>query len=286
MLLTRIRLLTSLPLAKLDRLALKRNLDESAAGHRDQSGPRALAEFVGTALLLAVVVGSGTMGERLAAGNDGIAAARQQRCDRLRPLRPDPRVRAGFGSALQSLGQRCSRGRRGSDDDRAPLRRDRDASPLSPACARSRDVRPCLFWAPSVNTRSGLGHGWPKALQHWAVLTIIGARRFGIVAVAAAVAAYICGAYWFTASTSFANPVVTLARAFTPTFTGISPESRCCVRGRSVPRGPGRVCNGSVIEAHEGKSGLIAIWRIASACGPVADGESRRTICQKAALLS
>ena len=44
-----------------------------------------------------------------------------------------------------------------------------------------------------------------------------------MVGVAGAVALYICGAYWFTASTSFANPVVTLARAFTPTFPGIAP---------------------------------------------------------------
>jgi len=56
------------------------------------------------------------------------------------------------------------------------------------------------------------------------VITIVGSRRHGIVVVAAAVAVYICGAYWFTASTSFANPAVTLARSLSDTFAGIAPS--------------------------------------------------------------
>ena len=75
MLLTRIRLFTSLPLAKLDRLPLEEEASTtSAARRREQiSAAPLFAEFVGTALLLAVVVGSGTMGERLAGGSDGMA---------------------------------------------------------------------------------------------------------------------------------------------------------------------------------------------------------------------
>jgi glycerol uptake facilitator-like aquaporin len=55
------------------------------------------------------------------------------------------------------------------------------------------------------------------------VLTIFAVRRQGARVVAAAVALYIAAAYWFTASTSFANPAVTVARALTPTFSGIRP---------------------------------------------------------------
>jgi glycerol uptake facilitator-like aquaporin len=55
------------------------------------------------------------------------------------------------------------------------------------------------------------------------VLTIAGTAQRSREAVAGAVALYITSAYWFTASTSFANPAVTIARAFTPTFAGIDP---------------------------------------------------------------
>jgi len=56
------------------------------------------------------------------------------------------------------------------------------------------------------------------------LLTIFGCDRHGEGRVAPAVGLYIGAAYWFTASTSFANPAVTLARAFTPTFSGIQPQ--------------------------------------------------------------
>ncbi|MBI1329003.1 MAG: aquaporin family protein [Alphaproteobacteria bacterium] len=55
------------------------------------------------------------------------------------------------------------------------------------------------------------------------LLTIYGMARHGLLATAAAVGLYITAAYWFTASTSFANPAVTVARAFTATFSGIAP---------------------------------------------------------------
>jgi len=55
--------------------------------------------------------------------------------------------------------------------------------------------------------------------------TIIGGIRFAPLGVPLLVGLYITGAYWFTASTSFANPAVTLARAFTDSFAGIAPQS-------------------------------------------------------------
>ncbi len=56
------------------------------------------------------------------------------------------------------------------------------------------------------------------------LMVILGVRQFSIFAVAPAVGLYISAGYWFTSSTSFANPAVTIARAFTDTFTGIDPE--------------------------------------------------------------
>ena len=56
------------------------------------------------------------------------------------------------------------------------------------------------------------------------IITILGVRRLSTVAIGPAVGLYISAGYWFTSSTSFANPVVTLSRGFTDTFTGISPE--------------------------------------------------------------
>ena len=57
------------------------------------------------------------------------------------------------------------------------------------------------------------------------LLTILGVRRLSLLAVAPAVGLYISAGYWFTSSTSFANPAVTFARGFSNTFAGISPES-------------------------------------------------------------
>ncbi|MBK49416.1 MAG: hypothetical protein CL768_00035 [Chloroflexi bacterium] len=56
------------------------------------------------------------------------------------------------------------------------------------------------------------------------IITILGVRRLSNIIIAPAVGLYISAGYWFTSSTSFANPVVTLSRGFTDTFTGISPE--------------------------------------------------------------
>jgi len=56
------------------------------------------------------------------------------------------------------------------------------------------------------------------------VITILGVRKLSIVAVAPAVGLYISAGYWFSSSTSFANPAITVARGFSDTFTGISPE--------------------------------------------------------------
>jgi glycerol uptake facilitator-like aquaporin len=78
--------------------------------------------------------------------------------------------------------------------------------------------------AAGVNIRTGPAQWLSEAVACFGlVLTILALRKRAVEAVAAAVALYIIAAYWFTASTSFANPAVTLARALTPSFAGIRP---------------------------------------------------------------
>ena len=79
-------------------------------------------------------------------------------------------------------------------------------------------------FALGVKSRTGASQWLSEAVATFGlVLTIQGAANRSREAIAAAVALYIVAAYWFTASTSFANPAVTLARSLTPTFSGIAP---------------------------------------------------------------
>lgn len=77
----------------------------------------------------------------------------------------------------------------------------------------------------STTPRTGLAQWWSEVLATFGLLFVIfGGLRARPEAVPTLVALYITGAYWFTASTSFANPAVTIARALTDTFAGIAPE--------------------------------------------------------------
>ena len=77
----------------------------------------------------------------------------------------------------------------------------------------------------SVKARGGLGKGLGEAIATFGlVLTILGTVRHRREWVAPAVALYIVAAYWFTSSTSFANPAITIARSLTNTFAGIAPR--------------------------------------------------------------
>ena len=86
-----------------------------------------------------------------------------------------------------------------------------------------------MFGSPIIefgsHVRTGAGQWIAEAVATFGLLTIIaGAKTQSIHVIAAVVATYIMGAYWFTASTSFANPAVTLARALTDSFAGIRPS--------------------------------------------------------------
>ncbi len=96
------------------------------------------------------------------------------------------------------------------------------ASILGVVAAHAMFGLPLLEW--SEKARPGLGQMWAEFIATFGLLAIIlSCVAVRSRAVPYAVAAYITGAYWFTSSTSFANPAVTVARTFTNTFTGIGP---------------------------------------------------------------
>jgi glycerol uptake facilitator-like aquaporin len=185
---------------------------------------RLLAEFIGTALLLIAVVGSGIMAERLSDGNVALALLANA---------------VATGAALYAIILAFG-----------PI----SGAHLNPvvtltAAALNQFSRKELFsyimaqitgalagvWLAhamfalpivqlGTKVRTGFDQWLAEVIATLGLLIVIqGCRNHPLPATAAAVGAYITGAYWFTASTSFANPAVTLARSLSDTFAGIRP---------------------------------------------------------------
>ncbi|WP_426342353.1 MIP/aquaporin family protein [Pseudoduganella sp. S-14] len=185
---------------------------------------RIVSETLGTALLLAVVVGSGIMAERLSGGNVAIAL-----------LANTIATGAGLVALILMFGTIS-----GAHFNPAVTLSEawqgnlpaREALPYIVAqiagafagvvVAHAMFGEPAFF--ASEHVRSGPAQWWSEFVATFGLLgVIIGCSRSRPSITPFAVAAYITSAYWFTASTSFANPAVTLARAATNTFAGIRP---------------------------------------------------------------
>lgn len=185
---------------------------------------RIVAEAVGTALLLAAVVGSGIMGERLAGGNVAIALLANTIATGAALvaliLTFGPISGAHFNPAV-TLAE-ASQG--GVDWGAVPgYIAAQFAGAFAGVAAAHLMFGEALF-STSRHQRSGPAQLWSEAVATFGLLCVIrGCARFRSSAVPFAVGAYITGAYWFTASTSFANPAVTAARSFSDTFAGIRP---------------------------------------------------------------
>ena len=185
---------------------------------------RLVAEFLGTAFLVAAVVGSGIMGERLAGGNVAIAL-----------LANTLATGAALLALILSLG---------------PI----SGAHFNPAVSLAETVRHGLAWREfpayvlaqcaggiagagmahlmfglplyslSTHPRGGWALVFSEFVATFGLMAVIwGCSRLRPSAVPFAVAAYITAAYWFTSSTSFANPAVTIARSLSDTFAGIRP---------------------------------------------------------------
>ena len=183
-----------------------------------------VAESLGTALLLAIVVGSGIMGERLASGNVAIAL-----------LANSIATGAGLVALISIFGPvsgahfnpvvSASEAVMGRLPWRAVL------PYLLAQCAGAIAGVIAAHWMfelptlmTSTHARTGPAQWWSECVATFGLLTVIlhGVRQRPD-AVPWLVGCYITAAYWFTSSTSFANPAVTLARSFTDTFAGIRP---------------------------------------------------------------
>ena len=183
-----------------------------------------VAEFVGTALLLAAVVGSGIMGERLAGGNVAIALLANTLATGASLvaliLAFGPISGAHFNPVV-SFADASQRGLTWARAGAYAIAQIAGAV-VGVGAADYMFELPLFAW--SRHVRSGLPQAFSEAVATFGLLAVIwGCSRRRSAAVPFAVGAYITGAYWFTASTSFANPAVTIARSLTDTFAGIRP---------------------------------------------------------------
>lgn len=184
------------------------------------------AEFVGTAGLLAIVVGSGIMGERLAGGNAGVALL----ANSLATGAGLVVLIYGFGAIsgahfnpvvtlTENLGDRI-----GSKSGSLYILVQIAGAILGVVLANLMFDLPAIDLSTKVRTGAGQYAG-----EFVATFGLIAVIRLGIRfypdLVALLVACYITAAYWFTSSTSFANPAVTIARSLSNTFAGIALES-------------------------------------------------------------
>ncbi|MDC7706214.1 aquaporin [Vogesella indigofera] len=183
-----------------------------------------VAEAIGSALLLAVVVGSGIMGQALAAGNDAVALLANALATGAGLLVLitlfAPLSGAHFNPAVSLV--MAARGELPWPRVLPYL-----AAQVAGAVAGVL-LAHAMFDLPLLQASQHVRSGWPQWLAEVTataglLLTILGGVRHARDKVALLVALYIVAAYWFTASTSFANPAVTLARSLTDTFAGIAP---------------------------------------------------------------
>jgi glycerol uptake facilitator-like aquaporin len=185
---------------------------------------RLFAELLGTAILVATVVGSGIMGVRLSAGNDAIALLGNTLATgailAVLILILAPVSGAHFNPAVTIA---------------LSLRRIFPAREIAPYVAvqviggllgmlAAHFMFELDAYSLSTTVRTGVSQWVSEVVAAFGlVATILGCIRFRPAALPYAVALFISAGYWFTSSTSFANPAVAIARSFTDTFSGIRP---------------------------------------------------------------
>jgi glycerol uptake facilitator-like aquaporin len=185
---------------------------------------RVTAEFMGTAFLVAAVVGSGIMGERLAGGNVAIALLANTVATGAALvaliLTFGPISGAHFNPAV-TLADAIERGLSWSE---APFYIVAQCAGGIAGTIIAHLMFGLRWYSLSTHARHGSAVVFSEFVATFGLLSVIrGCSRLRSSTTPFAVASYITAAYWFTASTSFANPAVTLARSLSDTFAGITP---------------------------------------------------------------
>lgn len=185
---------------------------------------RLLSEYIGTAGLLATVIGSGIMAERLAGGNDAVALLGNTLATGAMLVvlitAFGPMSGAHFNPAVTLAFMM----RREIEKSHALVYIIVQVAGAITGMLVAHIMFEEQIFQFSTKVRSGPAQMFSEAVATFGlVLTIFGAIRHRPDSVAWMVGLYITAAYWFTASTSFANPAVTIARAMTDTFSGIQP---------------------------------------------------------------
>ena len=189
------------------------------------TGKRLAGEALGTALLLAIVVGSGIMGQRLSGGNDALAL-----------LANSIATGAGLVALILVFGPvsgahfnpvvtlcDAALGNRPWKDVPGYVAAQFAGAIIGVAMAHAMFDLP--LFAASAHARTGAAQWWSEIVATFGlVLVVFACVRSKTMFTPFAVGLYITAAYWFTASTSIANPAVTLARSLTDTFAGIRPD--------------------------------------------------------------
>jgi len=185
---------------------------------------RATAEAVGTALLLATVIGSGIMGERLSGGNVAIALLANTiatGAGLITLILTFGSVSGAHFNPVVTLADASQGGVAWRD---TPVYVVAQVLGAFGGAALAHVMFGEALFSASTHVRSSAGELVAEFVATFGLLaTIWGCVRRRQAAVPFAVGAYITAAYWFTSSTSFANPAVTLARAASNTFAGIRP---------------------------------------------------------------
>jgi glycerol uptake facilitator-like aquaporin len=185
---------------------------------------RLVAEGLGTAFLLAIVVGSGIMAEKLSGGNVALALlanAIATGAGLIALILMFGTVSGAHFNPVVTLSE-AWQGNLATRHVLPYITVQLAGAFAGVAAAHFMFDQPVFF--SSEHVRSGIGQWWSEFVATFGLLgVIIGCSRSRPAVTPFAVAAYITAAYWFTASTSFANPAVTLARAASNTFAGIRP---------------------------------------------------------------
>jgi glycerol uptake facilitator-like aquaporin len=185
---------------------------------------RSLAEFLGSAFLLAAVVGSGIMGERLAGGNAAIALLANTLATGAMLTALILTLAAISGAHFNPVVTLAMAWAGNFPWRDVPAYLAAQFAGAFAGVATAHLMFGMRLFFASTHARHGAAQLWSEAVATFGLLFVIwGCSRFRPAATAYAIGAYITAAYWFTASTSFANPAVTLARSASDTFAGIRP---------------------------------------------------------------